>query len=147
MTTKEVLKTLYIAKDGKEFLTESECSKHEQLLEKIETIKYYKVQVYPDLAKTGNFTDCIYVAVSKQSYLSQSTIVFQWAYDKFGLVGHGVMGYGLLAYFNITPINKDIYFREDLKQFQHVFLSETDVEGFPEKMDMIEIWKKKYEIH
>lgn len=147
MTTKEVLKTVYIAKDGKEFLTEIECSEHEQLLYRIEKIKYYEVHVYPDLNETGSFTDCIYVAVATQMYLSQTTIIFQWAYDKFGLVGPGVMGYGLLAYFNIIPINKDTYFREDLQQVKHVFLSDTDVEGFPEKTDMIKIWRKKHEIH
>lgn len=34
METKKIIKTIYIANDGKEFLTKEDCEKHELLLKK-----------------------------------------------------------------------------------------------------------------
>ena len=35
METKEITKTIYIANDGKEFLTKEDCEKHERFVEEI----------------------------------------------------------------------------------------------------------------
>ena len=41
MEKKEIIKTIYIANDGKEFLTKEDCEKHEKFVEKIlSRIKY-----------------------------------------------------------------------------------------------------------
>lgn len=64
METKKVTKIVYIANDGKEFLTEEECEKHETFVKKIlSRIKYFCVRCHPDLTETGYFQHKIYVAV------------------------------------------------------------------------------------
>lgn len=69
METKKVTKVVYIANDGKEFLTEEECKKHETFVEKtISRIKYFCVRCHPDLTETGNYMHKIYVAVFSEHY-------------------------------------------------------------------------------
>ena len=54
METKEITKTIYIANDGKEFLTKEDCEKHERFVEEIlSRIKYFCIRCNPDLTETG----------------------------------------------------------------------------------------------
>ena len=71
METKEITKTVYIANDGKEFLTKEDCEKYERFVEEIlSRIKYFCIRCNPDLTETGNFSHKIYVAVfSKHCYI------------------------------------------------------------------------------
>ena len=56
METKEVTKTVYIADDGKEFLTKEDCEKHEKFVKEIlSRIKYFCIRCHPDLTETGSF--------------------------------------------------------------------------------------------
>ena len=62
METKEITKTIYIANDGKEFLTKEDCEKHERFVEEIlSRIKYFCIRCNPDLTETGNFQHKIYM--------------------------------------------------------------------------------------
>lgn len=64
MEKKEITKTIYIANDGKEFLTKEDCEKHEKFVTEIlSRIKYFCVRCHPDLTETGYFQHKIYVAV------------------------------------------------------------------------------------
>lgn len=84
METKEITKTIYIANDGKEFLTKEDCEQHERFVEEIlSRIKYFCIRYNPDLTETGNFSHKIYVAVFSKHYLYKD-IAFQWALKKFG---------------------------------------------------------------
>ena len=106
METKEITKTIYIANDGKEFLTKEDCEKHERFVEEIlSRIKYFCIRCNPDLTETGNFSHKIYVAVFSKHYLYKD-IAFQWALKKLGTyLGESVMGYGFQPHFNVSEVS------------------------------------------
>ena len=110
METKEITKTIYIANDGKEFLTKEDCEQHERFVEEIlSRIKYFCIRYNPDLTETGNFSHKIYVAVFSKHYLYKD-IAFQWALKKFGTyLGESVMGYGFQPHFNVSEVSKEEY--------------------------------------
>lgn len=84
METKEITKTVYIAYDGKEFLSKEDCEKYEYFAKEILShIKYFCIRCNPDLTETGNFTHKIYAAVFSKHYFYKD-IAFEWALRKFG---------------------------------------------------------------
>ena len=149
METKEITKTIYIANDGKEFLTKDDCEKHEKFVEKIlSRIKYLCVRCHPDLTETGYFQHKIYVAVFSKNGLFSKEIAFQWALKKFGTyLGESVMGYGFQPHFNVSEVSKEEYEEcsatvwggTPLKS-EKIFLSPEPVEGFPDNIDYIKEW-------
>ncbi|WP_337646891.1 hypothetical protein [Paraprevotella clara] len=148
METKEVTKTVYIADDGKEFLTKEDCEKHEKFVKEIlSRIKYFCIRCHPDLTETGSFYHKIYVAVFSEHYLYKD-IAFEWALRKFGhLLGEGVQGYGFQPHFSVSESNKDEYDRCPPTEWggrglqsERVFLSPKTVEGFPENIDYMKEW-------
>lgn len=149
METKEITKTIYIANDGKEFLTKDDCEKQEKFVEKIlSRIKYLCVRCHPDLTETGYFQHKIYVAVFSKNGLFSKEIAFQWALKKFGTyLGESVMGYGFQPHFNVSEVSKEEYEEcsatvwggTSLKS-EKIFLSPEPVEGFPDNIDYIKEW-------
>lgn len=149
METKEITKTIYIANDGKEFLTKDDCEKQEKFVEKIlSRIKYLCVRCHPDLTETGYFQHKIYVAVFSKNGLFSKEIAFQWALKKFGTyLGESVMGYGFQPHFNVSEVYKEEYEEcsatvwggTSLKS-EKIFLSPEPVEGFPDNIDYIKEW-------
>lgn len=149
MEMKKITKTIYIANDGKEFLTEEDCKKHETFVEKIlSRIKYFCVRCRPDLTETGNFQRKIYVAVFSKNGIFSKEIAFQWALKKFGTyLGESVMGYGFQPHFNVSEVSKEEYEEcsatvwggTPLKS-EKIFLSPEPVEGFPDNIDYIKEW-------
>lgn len=149
METKKIIKTIYIANDGKEFLTKEDCEKHETFVEKIlSRIKYFCVRCHPDLTETGNFQHKIYVAVFSKNGIFSKEIAFQWALKKFGTyLGESVMGYGFQPNFNVSEVSKEEYDEcsatvwggTPLKS-EKIFLSPEPVEGFPDNIDYIKEW-------
>lgn len=111
METKKITKTVYIANDGKEFLTKEDCEKHETFVERIlSRIKYFCIRCHPDLTETGNFQHKIYVAVFSKNGIFSKEIAFQWALKKFGTyLGESVMGYGFQPHFNVSEVSKEEY--------------------------------------
>lgn len=149
METKEITKTIYIANDGKEFLTKDDCEKHETFVERIlSRIKYFCIRCHPDLTETGNFQHKIYVAVFSKNGIFSKEIAFQWALKKFGTyLGESVMGYGFQPHFNVSEVSKEEYEEcsatvwggTPLKS-EKIFLSPEPVEGFPDNIDYIKEW-------
>lgn len=148
METKEITKTIYIANDGKEFLTKEDCEKHEKFVKEIlSRIEYFCIKCLPDLTETGSFQRKIYVAVwSKQ--LFHYEIAFQWALKKFGTyLGESVQGYGFQPCFSVSEVSKEEYEKcpttvwggTPLKS-EKIFLSPKSVEGFPENIDYMKEW-------
>lgn len=149
MEMKKITKTIYIANDGKEFLTKEDCEKHETFVEKIlSCIKYFCVRCHPDLTETGNFQRKIYVAVFSKNGIFSKEIAFQWALKKFGTyLGESVMGYGFQPHFNVSEVSKEEYEEcsatvwggTPLKS-EKIFLSPEPVDGFPDNIDYIKEW-------
>lgn len=151
METKKVTKIVYIANDGKEFLTEEECKKHETFVEKIlSRIKYFRVSCHPDLNETGLYMHKIYVAVFSKNCF-QKEVAIEWALHKFGnLLGESVMGYGFQPNFVVTEVSKDEYencppteWGGSKLESDKIFLSPKSVEGFPENIDYMKEWRFK----
>lgn len=148
METKKVTKTVYIANDGKEFLTKEDCEKHEKFVEEtLSRIKYFCIRCEPDLTETGYFQHKIYVAVLSEHYLYKD-IAFEWALRKFGhLLGESVQGYGFQPHFSVSEISKEEYETcsptvwggMEFKS-EKMFLSPKTVEGFPENIDYMKEW-------
>ena len=119
METKEITKTIYIANDGKEFLTKEDCEKHERFVEEIlSRIKYFCIRCNPDLTETGNFSHKIYVAVFSKHYLYKDIEVSKEEYEECPATVWGG-----------TPLKSE-----------KIFLSPKSVEGFPENIDYMKEW-------
>lgn len=148
METKEITKIVYIANDGKEFLTKEDCEKHEKFVkETLSRIKYFCVRCYPDLTETGYYQHKIYVAVFSEHYLYKE-ITFEWALRKFnGYLGESVQGYGFQPRFSASEVSKEEYENcpptewggGNLKS-EKIFLSPKSAEGFPENIDYMKEW-------
>lgn len=148
METKKITKTVYIANDGKEFLTKEDCEKHETFVERIlSRIKYFCIRCHPDLTETGNFQHKIYVAVFSKNGIFSKEIAFQWALKKFGTyLGESVMGYGFQPHFNVSEVSKEEYeecsvtvWGGTLKS-EKIFLSPEPIQGFPDNINYIKEW-------
>lgn len=151
MEKKEITKTIYIANDGKEFLTKEDCEKHEKFVKEIlSCIKYFCVRCHPDLTETGYFQHKIYVAVfSRHSFHKEVTI--EWALRKFGsILGEGVQGYGFQPRFSVSEVSKEEYEERPATvwggtplESDKIFLSPKSVEEFPENIDYMKEWRFK----
>jgi hypothetical protein len=149
METKEITKIVYVANDGKEFLTEEECKKHETFVKEVlRNISYFCIRCNPDLNETGYYTHRIYAAVLSKKGLFSEEIAFQWALKKFGTyLGESVMGYGFQPRFSVVGVSKEEYEEcpatvwggTSLKS-EKIFLSPEPVEGFPENIDYMKEW-------
>lgn len=148
MEEKEITKKIYVANDGKEFLSKEDCEKHEKFVNEIlSNIKYFCIGCHPDLTETGYFQHKIYVAVFSK-YYQHYEIAFEWALRKFKCyLGVGVQGYRFQPHFNVSGVSKEKYencpptewggskFKSD-----KVFLSPKTVEGFPENINYMKEW-------
>lgn len=148
METKEITKTIYIANDGKEFLTKEDCEKYETFVkETLSRIKYFCINCNPDLTETGYFQHKIYVAVFSEHYLYED-IAFEWVLRKFGhLLGESVQGYGFQPRFSVSEISKEEYetcspteWGGSKLKSERIFLSPKYVDGFPENIDYMKEW-------
>lgn len=146
METKQIKKTIYVANDGKEFLTKEECEKHEEFVkETFSHIKYFCIYCEPDLTETGYFMHKIYVAVLS-NYLHKE-IVTEWGMRKFDYLGQDVQEHGFQLCFSVSEVSKEEYEKcpstiwrgRDLKS-ERIFLSPKSVEGFPENIDYMKKW-------
>ncbi len=149
METKKITKTVYIANDGKEFLTKEDCEKHETFVERIlSRIKYFCIRCHPDLTETGNFQHKIYVAVFSKNGIFSKEIAFQWALKKFGTyLGESVMGYGFQPHFNVSEVSKEEYEECSVTvcggtplKSEKIFLSPEPIQGFPDNINYIKEW-------
>lgn len=148
METKEITKTIYIANDGKEFLSKKDCEIYEEFVKNtLSYIKYFCIGCDPDLNETGYFTHKIYVAVLSEYYFHKE-ITIQWALRKIGyFLGVGVMRYGLQPHFNVSEVSKEEYEECPATDWggtpfksERIFLSPKSVKGFPENIDYMKEW-------
>ena len=142
METKKIIKTVFIANDGKEFLDREECEKHEKFVkETLSNIAYFCVRCHPDLTETGLYQHKIYVAVLSKHYHLHEEIAFEWALRKFGhYLGESVMGYGFQCTFRVSGISREEYEECTKQKRECIFLSPESVECFPENIDYMKEW-------
>lgn len=144
MKTKEVTTTVYIADDGKKFLTENDCKTYEkEVLQNLKWVKYFKIKRNPDLTETGNYQLEFYAAVYSR-YGFHKDILEMYLIEDCGnhILQEGVMGYGFMPSFKIITVGKTEFeqFKYDV---QSIFLSPISLEGFPTNVDYMENWNFK----
>ncbi len=133
---REVAKTvkLYVADDGKEFISESDCEKYEEELAKMSNVKYFEVWYNPDLTETGSYRSFMCVAVFCIEKIHRA-ILDQWLIKNKGIsfVGCGVQGYGIKMHCCVSECTAERFVNAQDKQ--KWFLSPTEIDGFPTKQD------------
>lgn len=148
MKKQNITKDIYIAEDGREFLTKEECEKYEDFVKNtLSRIRYFRIICEPDLTETGYYQRHIDVAVlAPKWYAYQKEVAFEWALRKFGhYLMEGVQGCGFMPSFEIMMISREEYEKELVSRFvspvkERVFLSPEPVEGFPENYNYMKEW-------
>lgn len=149
MKKQKITKDIYIAEDGREFLTKEECEKYEHFVKNtLSRIRYFRIMYGPDLTETGRYqcqTDVAVLVLKWNAY--QKEVAFEWALRKFGrYLMEGVQGWGFMPSFEIMPISREEYKKEPdsrfspVKERERVFLSPKPVEGFPENYNYMKEW-------
>lgn len=93
---KTIQKTVYLAKDGKEFLNKEECRKYEE--EFLDKVSYFAISYNFDLTEGRGFQSLVYVAVVPSRNDSAAVIANKYAIDVLNdgvFAGQGCQGYGL----------------------------------------------------
>lgn len=106
---KEAQKTVYIAEDGREFISEQECEKYEKDCKDIlRHIRFFTLDDHPDLTETGLMQRRRHVAVLDDNYEGHA-LLLQFALDENGgkCLGTGVMGCGKRSTFEISTSSRE----------------------------------------
>lgn len=151
MKQETIQTTVFYADDGKKFLDKEECQKYERHMNQLRKIQFFLVMHTPDLNETGGFTSATYVAINPDGTdLTDEDILNQWAIDKFGFIGCGVMGWRFLKRYSFRKVNKvefdsgiyDSFYKK--KADTKVFLSLTPVDGLPEPTNVFTSWANRF---
>lgn len=148
MEEKTIQKTVYIAKDGKEFLDKKECEKYEK--EFLDKIKYFSIYYNFDYNEGRGFQSVVHVAVNPSRYDCAGVIVEKYAIDvlnKGVFAGQGCMGYGLQKTYSLHnsttesfESNQGVNWGCNSLHGTQVFISENAIEGFPEPYNYRKEW-------
>lgn len=143
--------TVYISKDGKEHLTESDCIKQDNYLKEISNIEYFLVSHGIDKTETGNYFSKTLVAVGSCGfYLDKEDILLNWGIKTFGnYLECSVQGYGIQRTFEYRRVTENdwnecksycIYGGWGTHTPKKVFINEKEIEGFPEPYSIKKEW-------
>lgn len=148
MEEKTIRKTVYIAKDGKEFLDKEECEKYEK--EFIDKVRYFAIEYDYDFTEGRGFQSVVNMAVVSSGYDCAMVIAEKYAIDVLNngrFAGGGCQGYGLQKTYSLRQITKDAY---DINEGEHwgcnarygkqILISEKPIEGFPEPFNYKKEW-------
>lgn len=137
MEEKIIQKTVYLAKDGKEFLNK---------------ISYFAISYNFDLTEGRGFQSLVYVAVVPSRNDSAAVIANKYAIDVLNdgvFAGQGCQGYGLQETYSLRSITKDVYDANegmiwgwgcDSIHGKQILISEKPIEGFPEPFNYKKEW-------
>ena len=145
--------SVFIAKDGKEFLTEKECQDYENnVLERLNKINYFVVLYNADLTETGCFMCRNYVAVevSCSGHLSEDYLA-TWAFRIYGSKVAFVQGRAPCSNWSIVKSDKKAYDKaQPIKwggyetQTEKLFFSNgAFLPGFPEPIPVAKMLEEQ----
>lgn len=148
MIEKTIQKTVYVAKDGKEFLDKKECRKYEN--EFLDKIKYYSIYYNFDYTEGRGFQSVAHVAVVPSGYDFAEVIAEKYAIDILNtgvFAREGCQGFGLQKTYSLCnstrekfKANKGVDWGCNSLYGTQVFISEKAVEGFPEPYNYRREW-------
>lgn len=132
---------VFISSDEREFLTEKECLDYENnVLKKIEKIKYFKSFSNPDLTEGRCHEEIILFAVLDDSYYEKLRSL-QWLIDNKGRTIDYVQGCSAISNYEIPVEISRKEFEEKHKfnfnSISKIFISKEELDGFPKP-----IWVK-----
>ena len=151
-TTKTI--DLFLASDGREFLTEAE-SKHyeENVLKRLKNIKYFSITYNPDTTEGRGYYSRIFVAI-EASY-SHDLIAELFCEQCIGSRVAWVMGVSMMTNWTISKITL-----EDFNNYKHfsynvyagdyghgvkrLFISNENLEGYPKAFKCPYDYKEKF---
>ena len=148
MEEKTIEKTVYIAKDGKEFFDKEKCKKYEK--EVLDKIQYYSIFYNFDYTEGRGFQSLVHVAVIPSRYDNAEVIAEKCAIDVLNegiFAGEGCQGYGLQKTYFLHNSTKEAFENNEGVNWgcnsphgTQVFISEKAVEGFPEPYNYRKEW-------
>lgn len=148
MEEKTIQKTVYIAKDNKEFLDKEECRKYEE--EFLDKVSYFAICYNFDYTEGRGFQSKAYVAVVPSRYDNATVIANKYAIDVLNngvFAGQGCQGFGLQKTYSLRPITKDAYDANEgvllgcnAIHGKQILISEKPIEGFPEPFNYKKEW-------
>ncbi len=139
---------IFISEDGKEFLTKEECIHYEEnVLSKLENIKYFTYFTSRDITETGMFYNHNYAAVYIERHSScYKEVLLQYLFElhEGKIIQKDVQGYGVTSSFYIEEISKERYFSKKQNNWggmktesKQIFLSEEPIDGYPKNIKVI----------
>lgn len=131
---------VFVASDGKEFLTPKECSEYENIvLKNLKRLKYFKSFTGPDLNEGRGYNNVVYFAVDNSDYCGFERALM-WLVENKGRTIDYVQGCSAMRNYTMPDEIKI----EDFKACkpskigdystgtQTVFISKESLDGFPE---------------
>lgn len=139
MEEKTIKKTIYIAKDGKEFLDKEECEKYEK--EFLDRIKYFSIYYNFDYNEGRGFQSIVHVAVIPSRYDEARVIAEKYAIDVLNngvFAGQGCQGYDLQKTYSLHSSTKETFEKNEgvnwgcnIRHGKQILIAEKPIEGFP----------------
>lgn len=148
MEEKTIKKTVYIAKDGKEFLDKEECEKYEK--EFLDRIKYFSIYYNFDYNEGRGFQSVAHVAVIPSRYDKAGVIAEKYAIDVLNdgvFAGQGCQGYDLQKTYSLHSSTKETFENNEgvnwgcsTRHGKQILISEESIEGFPKPFNYKKEW-------
>lgn len=148
MEEKTIQKTVYIAKDNKEFLDKEECEKYEK--EFLDRIKYFSIYYNFDYNEGRGFQSVAHVAVIPSRYDDAGVIAEKYAIDVLNdgvFAGQGCQGYDLQKTYSLHSSTKEIFENNEgvnwgcnTRHGKQILISEESIEGFPKPFNYKKEW-------
>lgn len=104
---------VFVAGDGKEFLTEQECMDYENNEKLLKNSVFLEVDYSPDLCETGGFRKTLRIAVVSNSFglIEKQIIGKLYCIKRFGYAGPSVQGNGIQEYFFCKECSRESFFK------------------------------------
>lgn len=148
MEEKTIKKTVYIAKDGKEFLDKKKCEKYEK--EFLDRIKYFSIYYNFDYSEGRGFQSVAHVAVIPSRYDEAGVIAEKYAIDVLNngvFAGQGCQGYDLQKTYGLHSSTKETFQNNEgvnwgcnARHGKQILIAEEPIEGFPEPFNYKKEW-------
>jgi hypothetical protein len=125
---------VFVASDEKEFLTEKECLDYEEnVIARRGKIKYFSVSHSADFTEGRGFYSFSLIAV--ESDWSHSEMAEMYCQLKFGK-RIDWMYHTPAECWRLSQIDKESYFNHKPKNGERVFLSHSDMDGYPKSLHL-----------
>jgi len=108
---KKINKKIFVADDGKEFMTQIECENYEaKLKEEEKNTSYWQIICNPDLTEGRGHYGLIFARIKVDGYTNPKLMLSDYCYRTIGRPVAFVQGCAPIANWHISEIDKFQYF-------------------------------------